>query len=109
MTWLAKFRTLTPLWKALSPRRRRQLLGLQILSLVAAAGEVSNIGALLPVLRLLANPTEGLKALGPLATPLRTLPEQHLLLTLGLGFVLVVALAAASGAIRARHWQHGFS
>ena len=46
-----------PLWKALSPRPA-PLLGLQILSLVAAAGEVANIGALL-LLRLLANPTEG--------------------------------------------------
>ena len=88
-----KLRSLKPLWQALSPRRRRQLLGLQILSLAAAAGEVANLGALLPVLRLLANPTEGLKALGPLATPLRALPEQHLLLSLGLGFVLVVALS----------------
>ena len=88
-----KLRSLKPLWDALSPRRRRQLLGLQILSLAAAAGEVANLGALLPVLRLLANPTEGLKALGPLATPLRVLPEQHLLLSLGLGFVLVVALS----------------
>ena len=89
----AKLQKLKPLWDVLSPRRRRQLLGLQILSLAAAAGEVANLGALLPVLRLLANPTEGLKALGPLATPLWALPEQHLLLSLGLGFVLVVALS----------------
>ena len=88
-----KLRSVKPLWQALSPRRRRQLLGLQILSLAAAAGEVANLGALLPVLRLLANPTEGLKALGPLATPRRALPEQSLLLVLGLGFVLVVALS----------------
>jgi ABC-type multidrug transport system fused ATPase/permease subunit len=88
-----KLRSLQPLWQSLSPRRRRQLLGLQILSLAAAAGEVANLGALLPVLRLLANPTEGLKALGPLAAPLRMLPEPHLLLSLGLGFVLVVALS----------------
>ena len=77
-----KLRTLKPLWQALSFRRRRQLLGLQVLSVLAAAGEVANLGALLPVLRLLANPTEGLKALGPLAKPLHSLPEQHLLVSI---------------------------
>jgi ATP-binding cassette subfamily B protein len=51
---------------------------------------VANLGALLPFLRLLANPSEGLKALGPLAEPLRGLPQQHLLLGLGLGFMAVV-------------------
>jgi len=51
---------LKPLWDALSQRRRRQLLLLQLLSLLAAAGEVANLGALLPFLRLLANPHEGL-------------------------------------------------
>ena len=81
------------LWYALSPRRRKQLLGLQVLGLLAAAGEVANLGALLPFLRLLANPTEGIKALGPLAQPLRGLPQQHLLLALGLGFMLVVLLS----------------
>jgi ATP-binding cassette subfamily B protein len=83
------------LWQALSPRRRRQLLWLQVLSLMAAAGEVANLGALLPFLRLLATPAEGLRALGPMAAPLRGLPEQHLLLGLGLGFMVVVALSSA--------------
>ena len=87
---LPRFKSLQPLWQALSPRRRKQLLGLQLLSVVAAAGEVANLGALLPFLRLLSNPSEGLKALGPLAAPLRGLPEQHLLLSLGLGFIAVV-------------------
>lgn len=90
-----RLHSLLPLWHALSPRRRRQLLGLQVLSLAAAAGEVANLGALLPFLRLLANPAEGLQALGPLAAPLRGLPEQHLLLALGLGFMAVVALSSA--------------
>ena len=88
-----KLRALAPLWQGLSHRRRRQLLALQILSLAAAAGEVANLGALLPVLRLLANPVEGLSGLGPLASSMRALPEQHLLLGLGLSFVLVVALS----------------
>ncbi len=83
------------LWRALSPRRRRQLLWLQVLSLASALGEVANLGALLPFLQLLANPSEGLRALGPLAAPLRGLPQQHLLLGLGLGFMAVVALSTA--------------
>jgi hypothetical protein len=82
-----------------------QLLGLQILSLAAAAGKVANLGALLPVLRLLANPTEGLKAVGPLATPLRALPEQHLLLSVGEGLVLVVALSTTLLVITIRSQQ----
>jgi ABC-type multidrug transport system fused ATPase/permease subunit len=87
---LAKLQPLRLLWTTLTPRRRKQLLGLQLLSVLAAAGEVANLGALLPFLRLLANPSEGLKALGPLTAPLRGLPQQHLLLGLGLGFMAVV-------------------
>jgi ABC-type multidrug transport system fused ATPase/permease subunit len=89
-----KLQPLRVLWTALSPRRRRQLLGLQLLSLLAAAGEVANLGALLPFLRLLANPQEGLKALGPLAVPLRQLPDLHLLLSLGLAFMTVVVASS---------------
>lgn len=85
----------SPLWQALTPRRRKQLLGLQLLGLLAAVGEVANLGALLPFLRLLANPAEGLKSLGPLAEPLRNLPQQHLLLILGLGFMSVVVVSTA--------------
>lgn len=88
-----KLQPLRILWDALSPRRRRQLLALQILSLLAAAGEVANLGALLPFLRLLANPKEGVQALGPLAAPLNALPEQHLSLCLGLSFGIVVMLS----------------
>ena len=83
------------LWQALSTKRRKQLLALQVLSMAAAAGEVANLGALLPFLRLLANPAEGLRALGPLAQPLRVLPQQHLLLSLGLGFMVVVVVSTA--------------
>lgn len=98
-------RSLQPLrllWSALSPKRRKQLLLLQLLSLTAAAGEVANLGALLPFLRLLANPGEGLKALGPLAVPLRALPTQHLLTSLGLGFMLVVVVSTALRVITIR-------
>lgn len=90
----SKLQRFGPLWAALSRHRRFQLLALQGLSLLAALGEVANLGALLPFLRLLANPQEGLKALGPLAAPLRALPEQHLLLGLGLAFMAVVVLSS---------------
>jgi len=88
-----KLQALRPLWKDLSPLRRRQLLALQGLSLLAALGEVANLGALLPFLRLLANPQESLNALGPLAAPLRSLPSQQLLFGLGLGFMLLVVVS----------------
>lgn len=88
------FRSLSPLWDALSSKRRRQLLALQLLSLLAALGEVANLGALLPFLRLLANPQQGLMVFGPLAAPLRALPSQHLLIGLGLGFMLMVVVSS---------------
>jgi ATP-binding cassette, subfamily B, bacterial PglK len=92
---LSKLKKLQPIWTVLSPRRRRQLIALQGLSLLAAAGEVANLGALLPFLRLLANPVEGLKNLGPVARPLQAIPSQYLLLTLGLAFMAVVVLSTA--------------
>jgi ATP-binding cassette, subfamily B, bacterial PglK len=95
MSLHSRWKALAPLWNVLSPRRRKQLIGLQMLSLLAALGEVANLGAILPLLRLLANPTEGLKALGPLAMPLQALPQQHLLLSLGLGFMMVVVLSSS--------------
>jgi len=87
---ISKLKSLKPLWNAISPKRRRQLVALQILSLFAALGEVANLGALMPFLKLLANPQENLKSLGPLVHFLRSLPNQKLLLALALGFILVV-------------------
>jgi ABC-type multidrug transport system fused ATPase/permease subunit len=97
-----KLQTLRLLWTTLRPRRRRQLLALQALSLAAAAGEVANLGALLPFLRLIAKPQEGLKALGPMAAPLQSLPEQHLLLSLGLAFMAVVVVSTTLRVITIR-------
>jgi ABC-type multidrug transport system fused ATPase/permease subunit len=65
------------------------------LSLASALGEVANLGALLPFLNILANPSEGINSLGPLAAPLRGLPEFNLLLVLGLGFMAVVSITTA--------------
>ncbi|MFN5465679.1 MAG: ABC transporter ATP-binding protein [Cyanobacteriota bacterium] len=93
MPLLSKLKALQPLWQAISPRRRRQLLALQLINIVAAVGEVANLGALLPFLRLLASPKEGLGLMGPLAAPLLSLPSEKLLLAVGLGFMLVVVVS----------------
>jgi len=86
---------INPLFHSLTPHRRKQLIGLQVLGLLAAVGEVANLGALLPFLRLLANPKDALRSLGPLAISLQSLPQQHLLLVLGLSFMAVVIASTA--------------
>jgi ABC-type multidrug transport system fused ATPase/permease subunit len=88
-------KSLRLLWGCLRLHRRRQLFWLQLLSLASAFGEVANLGALNPFLQLLANPNENLRAIGPLAVTLRGLPEQYLLIVLGLGFIAVVAFSTA--------------
>jgi len=90
----SKLNSLKPLWDALSPKRRRQLFALQILSLISALGEVANLGALMPFLKLLANPQESLKSLGPIANPLRSFQNENILIALGLGFILVVIVSS---------------
>jgi len=90
---LPKLRKVLPLWKSLSSRRRRQLVGLQVLSIVSALSEVSNLGALQPLLRLFADPKEGIKEWGPLATPLSYLPEKNILIIIGLGFITLVLIS----------------
>jgi ATP-binding cassette subfamily B protein len=93
--FLSKLKSLKPLWDALSPRRRSQLLALQLLSIAAAIGEVANLGALLPFLKLLANPQEGLKAIGPIGVALiKSFPTPNLLLGLGIGFIMVATISA---------------
>lgn len=89
-----KLERLKPLWQSLGPRQRRQLLHLQLLNFAAALGEVANLGMLLPFLRLLANPSQGIQFLGPLAKALKLLPSQQLLVVLGLGFMAVVTLTS---------------
>lgn len=92
---MESLRSLLSIWHVLNYRRRWQLVGLQLLSLVAAAGEVANLASLLPVLQFLANPGEGIKVLGPLSSSLETLPEKYLLIILCLVFSLVVTLSTA--------------
>ena len=98
----AKFRYFILLWQCLRPRRRRQLIGLQVLSVLSAIGEVANLGALLPFLRLLANPAGSVQFIGPLSTPLHQLPQSMQLLTLGLGFVCIVIISTLLRALTIR-------
>ncbi len=88
------FNELKFFFEVLSPRRRAQLFLLQILSLFAAAGEIVSVAALLPFLRLLADPKKGLKVLGILQEPLLSIPEQYLVLGLGLCFILSVLISS---------------
>ena len=83
------------LWKVLKKSRRRQLLVLVPLSILCAGGEVGNIGALLPFLKLLSNPSQGLAFLGDWANPLRQLAREQQLLLLGLGFILFLLLSTS--------------
>ena len=84
---------LRPLWDALDVQRQHQLIRLQLFSIAAAAAEVANLGTLLPFLRILANPSKGVDALGALSKPLRLIPEDYLLFVLGLCFIFVVMLS----------------
>jgi ATP-binding cassette subfamily B protein len=68
-------------------------LGLQLLSILAAVGEVASLGALLPFLRLLANPQESLNTFGTLGELLPNLPIQYIILSLGLVFISMVFLS----------------
>ncbi len=90
-----KFKPFFLLWRTLSHIRRRQLLALQLLSLFSAAGEVANLGAVMPFLQVLANPDVDPNDLGPLKTTLVNMPQQSLLICLGLGSAIIVTATSA--------------
>lgn len=80
---------------ALSLKRRAQLLCLLMLSIASAAGEIANLGALVPFLTLLSNPTENLTLLGPLKQFFIGYSQSDLLKILSLGFILIVIVSSA--------------
>ncbi|MEB3277009.1 MAG: ABC transporter ATP-binding protein [Cyanobacteriota bacterium] len=80
--------------QVLSGRRRRQLGGLFVLSLLSAAAEVANLATLLPFLRVLADPGRNLAVLGRWSAPLHDLDRMTLLLLLGGGFLLVIGVSS---------------
>ena len=81
------------LWKVLGRQRRIQFIGLLLLSLVSAIAEVANLGALFPVLKLLANPQKSIESLGFIPVPFSQLSQQQLLLSLGACFLSVVVFS----------------
>ena len=86
--------SIRPIWQMLSGRRRNQLYGLFVLSILSAGAEVANLGTLLPFLKVLANPEHNLAVLGPWSAPLHGFNRLSLLLVLGGGFLLVIGLSS---------------
>jgi len=86
--------TMGPIWQTLSARRRRQLAALFAMSVLSAGAEVANLGALLPFLRVLADPGQSIAALGGWAEPLASLGRLQLLVILGCGFLLVIGISS---------------
>ena len=93
MSLFSSVKSLSPLWQFLSRRRRIQLFALLVLSFFTAISEAANIGALVPFLRILSKPDQGLDFLGPFAEPLRELSSINLLLLFGFGFILIVVIS----------------
>ena len=89
-----KVRNYTKLFLLLPVRRRRQIIYIQILSIITAISETANIGALIPFLGVLSD-TQG-EETSTLSIPgfLKNLPEDTLLIILGLSFVLLIVLSA---------------
>lgn len=81
-------------WRLLPRQRRRQVMALQVIGLLAALAEVASLAALMPFLRVLASPRNGLSSLGPLASLANTLPSAILLPSLALSFMLIVVATA---------------
>jgi ABC-type multidrug transport system fused ATPase/permease subunit len=86
--------TVLPIWKALTRRRRRQLYALFAMSVLSAGAEVANLGALLPFLKVLADPSQQVATLGRWGAPLAGFDRLDLLLILGGGFLLVIVLSS---------------
>jgi ABC-type multidrug transport system fused ATPase/permease subunit len=90
---MSTIRSVCLLWKVLGRQRRIQFIGLLVLSLISAIAEVANLGALFPVLKLLANPQKSIESLGFIPVPFSQLSQQQLLLSLGACFLSVVVFS----------------
>ncbi len=87
-------KVIEPLWLFLSPRRRRQLLIQQGLSLASSVAEVSNLATLIFFLDVLANPTVGTQKVITYFPFLAGLDTGTLILGLGAAFVIAAILSA---------------
>jgi len=85
------------LWRHMSPRRRGQFGLLLVLMILASFAEVLSIGAVLPFLAILTDPTRVF--VHPISQPVVKLLEitdpQQLLLPLTVAFGVAVLIAAA--------------
>jgi ATP-binding cassette, subfamily B, bacterial PglK len=83
------------LWRLLDRRRRRQLLGLQLLSLLMALCTVGGVAAVLPFFTVLAEPQAIARhpVLMYLFQQWGFLDERHFVIALGVGFAAVMVLA----------------
>lgn len=87
--------TLNLIWFSVSKKRQYQLILLQALSILSAAAEVGNLGALLPFLELLSNPEKNIQNLGPFAQLYLVIPQQYRVISLGLSFLLIVIISTS--------------
>jgi ABC-type multidrug transport system fused ATPase/permease subunit len=79
-------------WTALSRSRRRQLIFLQLLSLLAAVSELANIGAIYPILEILSNPTKNNLFFKLQKLPVNITPQLYLIIV-GTSFVALVLIS----------------
>lgn len=88
---------LVEIWRLLDRRQRRQLLGLQVLSVFVACSTVGGIAAVVPFFSVLADPAEihRSRALAFLYEQLRFTSEAAFVVALGVGFALSVLLSNA--------------
>lgn len=89
--------TLLGIWRLLGTRQRRQLMLLQVLSVLMAFCTLGGIAAVLPFFTVLADP-QSIQRSGPLNSlfhGLRFSDERHFVVALGLGFVVLVLLSNA--------------
>lgn len=88
-------KNLYPLWQILKPKRRKQLILLQFLSIFSAFSEIANLGALFPFLKLLAEPNERLEVFSFLIPLLNIFQEDQLLYLFGLSFIFISIISAS--------------
>jgi len=85
------------IWSLLSQRRRRQLVWLQLVSLLMAFSTLGGIAAIIPFFSVLADPlaVERNEVLGGLFEALGFADRDSFLLFLGIGFIVMVMLSNA--------------
>ncbi len=89
------FSTFGLLWILLTPRRRRQLLIQQLVSLASSGAEVSNLVSLLFLLNVISEPTAGLQKVSVYLPFIKGMEPSVVIVLLGGVFVFIAVLSAA--------------